>query len=210
MQDFFIFGGLDLLFLFCYNYLRATKGAIMDKISFYESYNLSDATPRSPELEIIYSDGFAAALEEFINDRFRGIAHVSHGELSSSAILCSTEYAAYLFKTLLAEIYGRVFLDIRISTDDRGLTILINHNDPLPLTEGEMRNIIRIARNAGMEIYPSEGSIRLTMSFADAALRRIYAANPRDSRGVMLYKLGEIFHCGAISHTVKNKKEAVK
>ena len=34
-------------------------------------------------LEIIYSDGFAAAIEEFINDRFRGIAHVSHGELSS-------------------------------------------------------------------------------------------------------------------------------
>ena len=182
----------------------------MDKISFYESYNLSDATPRSPELEIIYSDGFAAAIEEFINDRFRGIAHVSHGELNSSAVLCSTEYAAYLFKTLLAEIYGRVFLDIRISTDDNRLTILINHSEPLPLTEGEMRNIIRIARNAGMEIYLSEGSIRLTMSFADAALRRIYAANPRDSRGIMLYKLGEIFHCGAVSHTVKNKKEAVK
>ena len=182
----------------------------MNKANFYIEYNLSNATPQTPTLELMMANGFSDAIEEFINERFCGVAKVSKSGISKDSILCSAEYTAYFFKTLLADVYGRVFLDISILSDDKQLTILISHDEPLPLTDKEMRNIIRLARNGGMQIYPSENQIRLTFSFADAALRRIYAINPRDSRSVMLFKLGEIFHCGAICFTAKEKNDKGK
>ena len=177
----------------------------MDKKEFFDRYQLSNVAVQSPDLEILSSDGFGAAIEEFINEKFGGIARVHREAAASSSILACTEYTAFFFKTLLSDIHGRVFLDINITSDDRFLTFLISSDRPLPLTEVEMRNLIRIARNAGMQIYPGQDSLRLTFSFADAAIRRIYAINPKDARAVMLYKLGEIFHCGAISFAAKEK-----
>ena len=203
MQVLFTFSPLDLLSQVCYNGLKNILGIGMDKIEFFKTYNISDATPSSPTLEIMTADGFASAIEEFINEKFGGIAHVHLEPISSKPILCSAEYTAFFFKTLLADIYGRVFLDIQISSNDKQLIILINHDAPLPLCDREMRNIIRMARNAGMIIMPRDGSISLTLSFSEAAIRRIYAVSARDSKHIMLYKLSEIFHCGAISFTAK-------
>jgi hypothetical protein len=182
----------------------------MDKKEFFDRYQISKAFVQSPDLDVISSDGFGAAIEEFINGKFGGIARVHREYYLSNPILACTEYTAFFLKTLLCDIHGRVFLNINISADERYLTILVSADKPLPLTDGEMRDLIRLARNAGMQIYPESCALRLTFSYADAALRRVYAINPKDARRLMLYKLGEIFHCGAISHTVKNKKEAVK
>jgi hypothetical protein len=178
----------------------------MDKNDFNLSYKISDATPRNPALEIISADGFAMAIKEFINDGFGGIAHVSCDVYSGSSILCSTEYAAYFFKKLLAEIYGRVFLEMSIKTEDDRLVIIIEPGEKLPLCDSQMRDLIRIARNAGMKITLDGDNIRLSASFADAALRRVYAISARDGKSIMLYKLGEIFHCGAVYHVAKGRK----
>ena len=164
----------------------------MEIKEFKEQYGISDATPQSPTLQVMSADGFSEAIREFINERFRGIAHVSLHYVGTSGIFCSPEYTAYMLKALLTAIRGRVFLEITLKEVEAHLEILIEAEGPLPLTDSEMRNIIRLARNAGMQIYPSEGSLRLTMSFTEAAARRVYAISTQDSRRIMLGKLHEI------------------
>ena len=164
----------------------------MNNQDFKRLYNLSDASPQSPTLSIMGADGLSEAISEFINKKFRGVAHVYCEHIGDREIFCSAEYTAYIFKTLLADIYGRVFLNIMIKELDDNLEIMIEADDVLPLNEKEMRNLIRISRNAGMKIYPGERTIRLSMSFFEAAASRVYAKSVHDSKSLMLGKLQEI------------------
>ena len=115
---------------------------------------------------------------------------------SYSGVLVSAEYIALFFKMLLAEIYGRCFLNISLSNDNDNLTILIEPDSPLPIDDSQMRSIIKAARNGGMKIYFEDDKIRLTLTFSDAAIRRVYAISVIDGRNIMLAKLSEIFFCG--------------
>ena len=178
----------------------------MDKIEFNSTYSISDAKPINPAHEILSADGFATAIEEFINEGFGGIAHVECDVYSGSSVLCCTDYVAYFFKTLLADVYGRVFIEIKINLEKDHLKIIVEPSDPLPITDEEIRNLVRIARNAGFRTLFIDGKFDLKLNFSDASLRRVYAVSPRDGRQVMLYKMGEIFHCGALKFTAKKRK----
>ena len=144
------------------------------------------------------------ALEEFMNDRFRGIIRVSIDTISAEAIMVSAEYTAYFFKMLLTYIYGRTFLNMDIKSEDKALIMTITTDEDLPLTDSERRFLIKTARNAGMEIYPSERKIKLLLRFSKAAYRRVYAVSVFDGRRVILAKLNEIFYCGAPYSTKEN------
>ena len=168
----------------------------MNKREFISEYNIKDAMPIDPSSKVLPAEGFAVAIEEFINDKFCGVARASASVASYCGVLVCTEYVALFFKTLLAELYGRSFLNISITNDNELMNILIEHDGPLPLSDSQMRNIIRIARNGGMQIYPAEDSIRLTLKFEDAAIRKVYAISVNDGKRIMLSKLGEIFYCG--------------
>lgn len=168
----------------------------MDKKEFIKEYKIKDALPITPALRVLPAEGFALGIEEFINERFRGVARARAQVASYAGVLVSAEYAAYFFKILLAEIYGRVFLDVRITNDNERLSIIIEHEGELPLAEKQIRDLIRTARNAGMTIGLEEGKILLTLSFSEAAIRRVYAISVNDGRAVMLGKFGEIFNCG--------------
>lgn len=179
----------------------------MDKIEFNSTYSISDAKPINPAHEILSADGFATAIEEFINEGFGGIAHVECDVYSGSSVLCCTDYVAYFFKTLLADVYGRVFIEIKINLEKDHLKIIVEPSDPLPITDEEIRNLVRIARNAGFKTLFIDGKFDLKLNFSDASLRRVYAVSPRDGRHIMLYKMGEIFHCGALHFTAKKKRK---
>ena len=169
----------------------------MIKEEFIQKYELSDAVPIDPTARTVPAEAFAEALTEFINDRFRGIARVSTDIISAEAVLISAEYAAHFFKMLLTYIYGRIFIDIDVSCNREGLTILISSENDLPITDTELRFLIKTARNAGMEIYPDGKKIKLSLKFSRAATYRVYAVSVSDGRRVMLAKLNEIFFCGA-------------
>ena len=47
-----------------------------------------------------------------------------------------------------------------------------------------------------MTINLLEGVIRLSLSFSEAAIRRVYAISVNDGRRIMLSKFGELFYCG--------------
>lgn len=181
----------------------------MIKNEFISKYQFSDAVPMDPTLRTVPAEAFAEALEEFMNDRFRGIARVKTDIISAEAVLVSAEYAAYFFKMLLTYVYGRVFLNIDASSDRHGLIMLITAEEDLPLTDSELRFLIKTARNAGMEIYPDGRKIKLILKFSRAASHRVYAVSVGDGRRVMLGKLNEIFYCGSpctVTKVAKNRK----
>lgn len=175
----------------------------MEIKEFKEKYRISDAFPQSPTLHSMSADGFSDAIKEFINERFRGIAHVDLRYVGTSGVFCSAEYTAYMLKYILSAIRGRVFLEITVKEVEDHLEILMESDNPLPLTDSEMRNTIKLARNAGMKIYPDEKAIRLSISFAEAAARRVYAISTGDSRRIMLGKLHEIILVPEISAAKK-------
>ena len=176
------------------------------KSSFTNQYNLSDAVPLDPTAKTVPAEAFAIALEEFMEDRFRGIMRIHiKSSISSEAILVSAEYAAYFFKTLLSYVYGRVFLNVEISCDKQNLVLSIKSESDIPLTESEMRFLIKTARNAGMEIYPGKNEIMLTLAFSKAAVCHVYAISVSDGKQVMLSKLHEMFFCGMLSGATTHK-----
>lgn len=169
----------------------------MTSKEFINKYNLSGALPVDPSSRVIPAASYAEALSDFLGEHFKGLIRVERELDTANSVLISPEYAAFFFKTLLTYVYGRVFLTLKIFSENDMLVMLIKSEEDLPICDKEMRNLIRTARNAGMEILPADRSIRLTLSYSDAAIRRVYAVSPADGRAGMLKKLNEIFFCGA-------------
>lgn len=168
----------------------------MDRQSFIKEYNIRDAKPIDPSSRVLPAEGMACALANFINDRFRGVAKANARVSSYGGVLISAEYMAYFFKTLFAYVYGRCFLEIDITNDNDRMSILIRYNGELPVSDTEMRDLVRIARNAKTEILVKPDEINLQLKFEDAARRRVYAISVNDGSRIMLSTMGEIFYSG--------------
>ena len=168
----------------------------MNKKDVITEYEIRDALPIDPSSSPVPAEGFALAIEDFINTKFRGVASARSKVVSYAAVMVCTDYVAYFFKTLLSDIYGRRFLEITLESDSERLIINISFDGDIPLEDREMRNLIRLARNAGMNIYPGSDSIRLTLKYADAMRMRIYAISVNDGRRIMLGKMVELFYSG--------------
>ena len=168
----------------------------MTKQEFVEKHRLSDAKVIDPLYHLMILSSVARGLEEFLGANFAGAAKVSSRVNSGKCVLICTEYFSMFFKQLLADIYGRVFLKIHIEAAEGSAVISISSDETIPLTFEESRALIKLARNAGMEIYPEEKEIRLTIEYTDAGLHSIYAISASHSIRTMLAKLNEIFYCG--------------
>ncbi len=168
----------------------------MDKTSFIKEYNIRDAMPIDPASRVLPAEGMAYAIGDFINERFRGVAHAGVSVASYSGVLLCPEYMAYFFKTLFTYLYGRCFAEVEITNDNERLSILIRTEEDLPLCDREIRDLIRIARNARSEITVGSREITVALKFGDAARRHVYAISVNDGRRIMLAKLGEIFYSG--------------
>ena len=168
----------------------------MTKQEFIDHYEIKDALPVDPSKKLIPAEAFYSAVRMFIDERFRGAAVASYANISSQSVLICADYAAYFLKMLLFYVYGREMLTISAESNDEALSIIISAENYLPLTQSEMNSLIRLARNAGMEIYPDKKSIRLTVAFSPAQVRRVYAVSVSDGEKLMVKKLVEIFYCG--------------
>lgn len=168
----------------------------MNKEDFIYQHGIKNALPIDPSKRALPAEGFAIALTDFLSERFRGAARIECDSVSAGAILISAEYAAYFFKILLTDLYARQMLTVKISSDEKNLIIYVGADEPLLLTEGEWRDLIRLARNSGFEIYPEELGFRLTAGLSPAMIHRVYAVSVVDARRVILGKLSEIFFCG--------------
>ena len=166
---------------------------MMNKQEFIKLYRLSDAAPIDPSSKTIKGAAFAEAIKEFINENFRGIAEVETDIKSNGSVMICAEYTAFYFKTLLSFLHGRVYLNISIFEDDDALRMSITSNEDMPLTFEESNYLIKLARNAGMEIYPEDRQIHLSLRYSEAARHGVYAISVADGKRVLLGKFYEIF-----------------
>ena len=168
----------------------------MTKREFFEHYSIKDAMPVDPSKKLVPAESFYSALCEFLEMRFYGAVRIESQNISSKSVLICADYAAYFFKMLLTYVYGREMLYVTADSQDEHLSITITSESDLPLTDSEMRSLIRLARDAGMDIYPEARKVRLTLSFSAALTKRVYAISVGDGKLVILAKLSEIFYCG--------------
>lgn len=173
----------------------------MTKKEFIIQHEISDAVPIDPSKKTLPAESLSLGIWEFMEHKFSGAIKVSCGDISAQSVSVCAEYLAFFFKTLLTDIYGRVFLTMDITSDEQGLNLMIRSDAPLPLTDSEMRQLIRLARNGGLEILPDTDSIKLTVGFSPVAYRRVYATSIRDGRRIMIGKLIEIFCHGELMNT---------
>ena len=166
---------------------------MMNKQEFIKLYKLSDAVPIDPSGKTIKGAALAEAISEFINDNFKGVARVDADVKSTGSVMICAEYTAFYFKTLLSFLHGRVYMNMQILEDDHSLQIIISTDEDMPLTFEERRYLIKLARNAGMEIYPEGKEIKLSLLYSDAARHGVYAISVADGKRVLLGKFYEIF-----------------
>ncbi len=170
----------------------------MTKGEFINQYKISNALPIDPSRKALPAEAFASAIAEFMEARFSGAAKVECDRISAQSILVCAEYVAFFLKRLLTDIYGRVFLSLNLRSDDDGMHIVISSEEDLPLTESEMRELIRLARNGGFKVMTYSNAITLSVGFSPANLHRVYAVSIYDGKRVMLGKLVEIFCHGEL------------
>ena len=176
----------------------------MTKSDFIEKYKISDAEPLDPSKKSIPAESFSIAIAEFMEAKFDGVVRVKCDDISPQAIMVCSDYVAYFFKKLLTAIYGRTIIDMHIFSDEEGLNLNITCNGELPLSDAEFRNIVRLARNGGFQVfsedYPNSlSSLSLFVVFHPRIAKRVYAVTIRDGKHIMLSKLNEIFHCGELA-----------
>ena len=182
----------------------------MEKIDFINLYKISNFKPLEPTRKAIPSEAFSSAVEQFLDERFVGAISVRTGVISAQPIMICADYAAYFFKMLLTYVYGRVYLNTRIDTDEKGIKITVSADDEIPLTDSELRELIRLARNSGFEIRPDSKSISLTAEFTSNITRKVYAVSILDGRKVMLGKFVEIFCHGELMPAEAPAKSAIR
>ena len=165
----------------------------MNKQDFINKYRISDAKSIDPSGKSIKGKAFAEAIYEFINGNFRGIAEVETDVTSGESVMICAEYTAFYFKTLLSLLHGRVYLKIRIFEDGDNLKLTISSDEDMPLNFEETSYLIKLARNAGMEIYPDGKEVHLTLRYSNAAIHGVYAISITDGKRILLGKFCEIF-----------------
>lgn len=173
----------------------------MTKKEFIIQHEIADAMPVDPSRKTLPAESLSLGIMEFMEHKFSGAIRVGCDDVSAQSVSVCAEYLAFFFKTLLTDIYGRAFLTMDISSDEKGLNMMIRSDAPLPLTDSEMRELIRLARNSGLEILPDTDTIKLTVGFSPVVYRRVYATNIKDGRRIMIGKLIEIFCHGELMNT---------
>ena len=170
----------------------------MTKTEFIEKYSISDTVPVDPSKKALPAAGLSSAISEFMECKFEGITKVICGKIPSMPIIISAEYTAFFFKMLMTNLYGRAMLSFEISNDEKALNIFIKSDIALPLSDSNLRDLIRIARNAGFHITLSEKEIDLSVAFSPVAIHRVYTVSILDGKRIMLSKFVEIFSHGEL------------
>ena len=108
-------------------------------------------------------------------------------------IMLSEDYLALLLKSLLRSVFGKAFLTIEIKSSADKLFISARTNKAIHIPEFEINKLIRIARNAGMEVEENPESFSANMNFVSEKEYSVYAVNFSRDKKIITSKLFEIF-----------------
>lgn len=165
----------------------------MNQKEFIEKYSIGDCLPSDPTSKLICGRGFAEAISEFVDERFRAVAEVNVSVESEESVLVSLEYSALFFKKLFTFVFGRVYLRIDIREQDNKIALSISSDEPIPLSKKDMDTLTKAARSAGMTVLSVDGEILASLDFVDMKQFSVYAASYTDGKVLMLRNLDKIF-----------------
>lgn len=159
---------------------------------FNTDFSISDILPTNPTHIPIGTRELIFATKDYLDNRFRGIMRVNIIDIKDKYLMVCPDYFAYFFRTLLSDIYGRAFLNIEFSVNKDKIQIIADWEN-FELSDSQTRNLIRIARNAGFEIYPNEKCIKLSAECLESVVTQIYAISPDKGYSTILESICIIF-----------------
>lgn len=163
------------------------------KNNFIINHKISDSRPSDPVARVFLGLYFAEAVDEFLSNNFKGCIRVNRSKFDNESVLVCGDYVAYFFKLLLTSVYGRVLLNMDISSGNQELVMSIEAAEVLNIADSELRQIIKTARNAGMNIAISDRGMTLTLKYKDAQIHKVYAISPEDGKRYVAESFSEIF-----------------
>ena len=165
----------------------------MDYNNFISEYKIGSTSPTDPSRTLMHARAFGEAIYEFVDSGFRAAAEVNVNIKSSECIMLTTDYMALFFRTLFTSIFGRVYLKIDISEINGIIIMDISADEPMPLTNREINTLIKIARNAGMEVASIDGRLTFTLEFSKSEEYSVYAGDFFSGKRTMHMGLCKIF-----------------
>ena len=146
-----------------------------------------------PQRTLIHSSTLTEAIVEFAESAFRGCISVELDGECDGLLLISEDQLALYFKELIAGIYGRANLNVKIHSGEEHLTIRFSPTLPVSISQSEAGRLARLARGAGMSLELDGGEIRAYLDFVHDADFSIYALGVREAKALILSRLCEAF-----------------
>ena len=156
---------------------------------FASGVEVSDVTRRP-----FRASAVIGAVKDFIESEFPACAEVNADISCDEAIMISADYMALFWASLLRSVFGNAFLSIDIKTSEDGLTMSVSTDKPFSVSESEINRLIRIARNAGMDVTNSQKLFSAQIKFVSKKEYSVYAINVSTDKKIIISKLCEMFY----------------
>ena len=144
----------------------------MKKNDFTLSKKLSFRKPSSFTAETFTINNFATDVCSFLNDSFKGYVDASEsvGSFDVGYISICTDYITYFFKALVSYCGGVDTLFVHIETTaDLKIHISVRSSAFASLTNDELRDVIRAAKDTGFIITTERDGISLHREYKRSA-----------------------------------------
>ena len=158
----------------------------MLKQEFIKEYCLSDKIPDTAEKCAVGAGQLAEVISSFLDANFRGAYELEIALNENGYLSISVDYLAYFMRTLLADIYGRSLLHIKLFSDFGKMQFEASYT-PVRLTEGEEAELRRIAEYAGFKVSFYRSRVFICSQLSGSYTTSLYAISPDSLRGIFSF-----------------------
>lgn len=154
----------------------------MQKQEFIKKHSLSDTIPESCERGNVSVNLLCSVLDAFLDANFRGAFTLEKEINEDGYIAVSVDYLAYFLRTLLADIYGRELLRIKLYSSFGKLQLEFSYGKTR-LTKGEETELLRIAQTAGFTVSFYHSRVFISAKIVGSPVTTLYAISAESLRG---------------------------
>lgn len=167
---------------------------MIKKSKFYSKYKITDAKPLGLERHYIQVSNFSSTLIDFLSKEFTGLFEVDYEPIweTNATIKISEGHVAYFLKTLMATVFGRETLKLKMLLEDEVFNLSIEAESNLPMTNEEMINLVKLIHSTGFSHEITDNRILLYSAVRRAMKKTLHSL----STDLFRQRLVEIFFTG--------------
>ena len=158
----------------------------MLKQEFIKEHCLSDKIPDTTEKCAVGAEQLSEVISSFLDANFRGSYELEASLNEDGYLAISVDYLAYFMRTLLADIYGRSLLHIKLFSDFGKMQLEFSYT-PIRLTEGEEAELRKIAEFAGFKVSFYKSRVFICSELCGSYTTSLYAISPDSLRGIFSF-----------------------